>query len=128
MRDKIHAVRYFLSLTDPKLKPLKDKFVNMRDFRTKRAREVFDNPFATGHQHIYVLSRIADWADVIFKGTKWWLYAGPQWDEELLKCLLKQPYKALGEGDVPAEYYDIWLHDARHAFFKNVDDTKTGGE
>lgn len=127
MRDKIHAVRYFLALTDPKLAPLRDKFIHMREFRTQRAKEVFENPFATGHQHIYVLSRIAEWADVVFK-CKWWLYCGPELDKELLKCLNKQPFKPIGEGDIEPTYYDVWLREAKIAYFKSVETKDSGVE
>lgn len=120
MKAKIRAIRYFLAQTNPELRIVREKFLNMRSFRTIEAKEVLANPFLTGHKHIYVLDRIAQWADVVFK-CKWWLYSTDTLVYELKKYLLGEPYKQVNEGDVEPVYYDICLQEARNSFFKPDD-------
>lgn len=115
---KIRAVRYYLAITDPEFKIVYDKFKNMRSFRTHAAQEVFENPFAYQTQHIYVLSQIANWADILFK-FKWWLYCTPEGLIELKKALSHEEFKPLGEGDVNQVYLDICLNQIRIPFFES---------
>lgn len=112
MKAKISAVRYFLAQTSPELQIVREKFINIRSFRTKKAREVLDNPFTVDHKCLYVLDRIAQWADVVFK-FKWWLYANDDAVQELANYLNGKPFKALGEGSYEPIYYTICLHNAR---------------
>ena len=113
---KIRAVRYFLSITDPNFQDVRNAFVNLRYFRTKRAQEVFDNPFLNGNSRIYVLSRIASWADVVYK-FQWWLYACEDGLPEIKNALARKPFRTIGEGDYSPLEYDIALNNNRVAFF-----------
>jgi hypothetical protein len=112
---KIRAVRYFLSITDPDLKVVRDKFIKMRYFRTSAAAAVFDNPFGYHNGDIYVLSKIAAWADVVFP-CKWWLYATDFLAPELKKCIEGKSFKQVGEGDIEPIQYDIALNENRVLF------------
>ena len=115
---KIRAVRYYLAITDPEFLSVRDKFKNMRSFRTHAAQEVFENPFEYQTQHIYVLSQIANWADILFK-FNWWLYCTPEGLPEIKKALNKQEFKQLGQGDVDQVYLDICLNQIRIPFYES---------
>lgn len=126
---KIRAVRYYLAITDPEFLSIHDYFKNIRSFRTKAAQEVFENPFAYQTAHIYVLSKIAAWADVLLK-FNWWLYATPEGLPELQKALKKEEFKPIGPGDIDPLYYDICLNQIRIPFFEakknNINNTDEG--
>lgn len=112
---KIRAVRFFLAQTSDELKTLRTKFLTLRSFRTVRAAEVFKNPFLNGNGHLYVLSRIAHWADVTLP-KNWYLMATPEYAIELQKAILKQPFKHVGEGDIEPVMYDAYLGEAKAKF------------
>lgn len=90
-KDKLNAMRYYLAqLSEPGIE-IRNKVINMREFRTKAAERLYQNPFLTGDKEIYVLTKLCEWADIIFP-PNWELYATEEGIVELIKALKHEPY------------------------------------
>lgn len=118
---KTRAVHFYLAQTDPELQVVREKFMNLRSFRTQAAKKVFDNPFIEAKERQYVVMRIIEWADIVLI-PNWYLYATPELVYELKKAFLHQPYKAVGSGDITPAQYDIYYHEAKLAFLSKCGD------
>ena len=112
---KIRAVRFYLAQISPETIDVREKFMHIRAFRSEAAQQVYDNPFLYQTEHLYILSKIAKWADVIFK-FKWWLYATPELLPEFQRALRRESFRPVGEAEVDRVYYDICLNQARIPF------------
>lgn len=90
-KEKLNAIRFFLAQTSGDGVMLRNKIIRMREFRTEAANRLYANPFLTGDKEIYVLSKICEWADIIFPAN-WELYATYEGITELIKAINHKPY------------------------------------
>ena len=90
-KEKLNAIRFFLAQTSGDGVALRNKIIRMREFRTEAASRLYKNPFLTSDKEIYVLSKISEWADIVFP-DKWELYATYEGISELVKAINHEPY------------------------------------
>lgn len=90
-KEKLNAIRFFLAQKSGDGLVLRNKIIRMREFRTEAATRLYENPFLTSDKEIYVLSKICEWADIVFP-EKWELYATYEGLPELIKALNHEAY------------------------------------
>lgn len=99
----------------------------MRYFRTKYAQEVLDNPFLTGERHIYVLNKIAEWADIkLVKNWEW--YATPELAKQLQLSIMHRPFTQVGPGDIDPRLYDVYFQEAKVKYLKKLSEASQSKE
>lgn len=120
-KEKLNAVRFFLAQTEGEGREVRAKLIRMREFRTDAAKRLYDNPFITDEKAIYVLTRIAEWADITLP-KDWELYATPEGVIQLAKALKHEPYAL----PVVATYSErkCYLQQSKNSFI----DKLTGGQ